>query len=310
MSDDRFRTFRDKMFRLYGERRYAEALAHVEQGASQFPEQWTDTVYWRGCLAARSGDIPRSLRILNDAAGKGWWWSETALRQDADLEPLQKLPEFEQLLALCRERHAAAQASSHPRLRIIQPQTGAPPHPILLALHGAGGNTEEFASHWQPAAAHGWLVGVPQSSQMSAPTRFDWRDLQTATQEILEHYNTMLKRYPADAKRTVLAGFSQGGRTAIWMTLSGILPARGFLGIACALPDDEIRKLLRDREPKHRGHLMVGTRDYGYEQTIAMADMLGSYSIPVKVDTIEGLAHEIPQDFDLRLPRALKSLLS
>lgn len=125
-----------------------------------------------------------------------------------------------------------------------------------------------------------------------------------------EHYDTILKRYPIDARRTVLAGFSQGGRTAIWLTLSGILPARGFLGIACALPDEEIRSLLRDREPKHHGYLIVGTKDYVYEQTLGMADLLRSYLTPVEVETIEGLAHEIPEDFDLRLPRILDFLLS
>jgi len=311
MSDDRFRLFRDKMFGLYGEGRYAEALAHVEQGAPEFPQQWTDLTYWKVCLATRSGDVPLALRILSEAAGHGWWWSEIGLRQDPDLQPLHGLPEFEQLVDLCRERHAAAQALSRPELRIIQPQTGTPPYPILIALHGAAGSADEFASHWQPAAAHGWLVGVPQSSQMSAPTRFDWRDLEVGTQEILGHYDTILKRHPVDAHRTVLAGFSQGGRTAIWLTLSGILPARGFIGIACALSDpDEIRRLLRDREPKHRGYLMVGTKDYVYPQVLAMAELLRSYSITLKVETIDGLAHEIPEDFARRSARALDFLLS
>lgn len=310
MSDDRFRAYREKMFRLYAERRYADALAHVEQGAAQFPQHWADITFWRGCLVTRSGNVPLALQIFNEAAEKGWWWSEANLRRDTDLQPLQGLPEFEHLVDLSRERHAAAQTLSRPQLRIIQPQTGTPPYPILIALHGAAGSADEFASHWHPAAAHGWLVGVPQSSQMSTPTRFEWRDLKTATQEILEHYDTILRCYPSDARRTVLAGFSQGGRTAIWLTLSGILPARGFLGIACALPDEEIQGLLRDREPKHRGHLIVGTKDYVYEQTLATADLLRTYSMPVDVETIDGLAHEIPADFDKRLPPVLRFLLS
>jgi predicted esterase len=232
------------------------------------------------------------------------------LRADPDLKSLQELREFEEIVAVCRERHAAAQATSEPELLILQPDGGAPPYPILLALHGAGENAKDFAVHWQAATASGWLVGVPQSSQMFSPTRFTWRDLKIATQEILSHYDTMLKRHTADAHRTVLAGFSQGGRTAIWLTLSGILPARGFLGIACALPDEEIRKLLRDREPKHRGYLIVGTKDYVYEQTRVMADLLGSYSMPIEVETIEGLAHEIPEDFGGRLIHALAVLIS
>lgn len=309
MSDDRFRAYREEMFRLYNEARYAQALAHVERGMPEFPDRWADVVYWKSCLAARTGDVPLALRVLSDAVERGWWWSEAGLRRDPDLQSLQDVPEFEHLVAVCRERQADAQARSRPELLTISPQRGSPPHPILLTLHGAGGNAADFAPYWQAATTHGWLVAVPQSSQMFAPTRFHWPDLERATQEILEHYDTLLRRHPVDAKRTVLAGFSQGGRTAIWLTLSGILPARGFLGIACALPNpEEIHTLLRDREPKHRGYLIVGTQDLVYDAALKTADLIRSHSIPLEVETIDGLAHEIPQDFDRRLPRALEFL--
>lgn len=77
MSADRFRAYREKMFRLYGEGRYGEALVHLNQGAHQFPQKWTDIAYWGGCLAARMGDIPKALKTLDEAVERGWWWSES-----------------------------------------------------------------------------------------------------------------------------------------------------------------------------------------------------------------------------------------
>ena len=177
-------------------------------GTVHSPERWGDTLYWRGCLTALVGDLDGALRLLKEAVDRGHWWSGGSLRGDPDLKVLQGDPQFEALVSVCRQRHAQAETSARPELLRLRPGTD-PPWPLLMALHGAGGDAEEFSPHWQRATAEGWLVGIPQSSQMIAPGRFGWADQDRAAQEIRGHYQTIIRECRVDPGRVIMAGFSQ-----------------------------------------------------------------------------------------------------
>ncbi len=303
-----FREVRDEMFRLYAEHRYLEALALVRRESPGFPDRWGDTLYWIGCLAAATGDQPRALHALREAVERGHWWSEGMLCGDPDLRSLQGHQEFDTLVAVCKKRQAEAEEQSSPRLLTLRP-TSRPPHPLLITLHGQGGNAEEFAEYWHPAVEGGWLVAVPQSSRMNAPGRFEWSDRDRARDEMREHYAALAREHAIDLSRVILAGFSQGGAVAIWLAARGVIPARGFLGVACAARDlDEIRASVKAR-PSLRGHLIVGTKDYVYDRARELADLLRSLAIAVELEAPEGWGHDIPVDFDRRLGRALEFLV-
>jgi A/B hydrolase-like, N-terminal domain len=220
MIDWDFQRLREETFRLYSEDRHADALALVERNSSCFPDRWGDTLYWRGCLTALTGDPAEALRLLEEAVERGHWWSEAALRGDPDLTTLQGQRRFEALVEICRQRHAQAEAGARPELRALRPRAD-PPWPLVIALHDAGGDAEEFGERWQPAVAAGWLVGIPQSSRMVAPGRFGWDDRDRAVQEIREHFHELVREHPITRDRVIVAGFSQGGATAIGMALSG-----------------------------------------------------------------------------------------
>jgi hypothetical protein len=101
----------------------------------------------------------------------------TLFRQDADLQPLQGMPEFEQRLEVCRQRQAAAQAAAQPFLVVLQPGRLAPPaagYPLLLALHGNNQNARAALDSWRPAVAEGWLVALLQSSQVGGTDAYVW----------------------------------------------------------------------------------------------------------------------------------------
>jgi predicted esterase len=305
-----FQRFREETFRLYTEGRHAEALALVERNSPCFPDRWGDTLYWRGCLTALTGDRAGALRLLEEAVERGHWWSEGALRGDPDLSSLQGQGRFEALVEVCRQRHAQAEVGAWAELRVLRPRTD-PPWPLVIALHGAGGNAEEFGERWQPAVAAGWLVGIPQSSRMVAPGRFGWGDHDRAVQEIREHFQALIREHPIDRDRVIVAGFSQGGATAIGMALSGSLPVRGFLGIACAARDlNEIRAVVSDtRTLAIRGYLVVGDRDYVFDRARRLSEVLTDAGLAVRLEVRPGLGHEIPRDFDRSLLAGLEFVL-
>lgn len=305
MGERTFRELEAEMFRLYGAQEYSQAWALVEREAPRFPDQAWRTTFWRMCLAARSDDTPAALRAFEEGVSAGHWWSENGLRQDPDLKPLQGRPEFERLVSVCLERQAAAQAQTRPELLVLRPVV-PPPYPVIVALHGAGGTAESFAPHWQPAISAGWLVARAQSSRVAGPHGYGWWDLERAEREISAHFQTLRDEHPIRADQIVLAGFSQGGSTAIWLALRQTVPATGFLGIACATRDLEETRVHATRlQAKIRGYLLVGDADYVFERTRALHDLLQSAGVPTELEIRPGLGHAIPDDFEVSLRRAL-----
>jgi predicted esterase len=158
--------------------------------------------------------------------------------------------------------------------------------------------------------AAGWLVGIAQSSRMLAPGRYGWGDRDRAVHEVREHYQRLVRDYPVERDGVIVAGFSQGGATAIWMALAGALPVRGFLGVACAARDlDEVQALADGARARAiRGYLLVGDRDYVFDRTRRLVEVLTEAGLAVRLETRSGLGHEMPRDFAPSVMTALEFL--
>jgi len=306
-----FRQLRDDVFRLHAAGRYADALALVEREGERHPNNWSELLFWRACLMALLGNSEGALDCLSEAIERGHWWSESALRSDPDLGSLQGDARFEALVSVCRQRHQEAQATARPELLVLSPDS-PPPWPLLLALHGAGGTAKAWANDWVKAVDEGWLVGLPQSSQVLTPGGYGWGDRDRAAREVRQHYQILSRDYPVDTDRVVLGGFSQGGAMAIWVALSGLLPARGVLGLACAPRDlDEVRAAVRHQPVNRlRMYLVVGSKDHLFERAKEFSGVIRQAGMAVCFDERPGLGHGMPDDFPQTLATALDFLLS
>ena len=114
------RTFSDvsaEAYQLYLKKEYAQALDLIEREAARFPEQEKLAYFWRFCLVSRMEQPTRAVQLLEEAIAADHWYTEARLREDEDLEPLQGRPDFERLVAICRERQEQAQAGAEPRIR-------------------------------------------------------------------------------------------------------------------------------------------------------------------------------------------------
>jgi predicted esterase len=319
MNDLTFSDLERQLHQLYQNSEYAQALDLVAREASRFPTEAWRVAYWRICLASLLGEVALALQLLEEALAAGLWYAEAQLREDTDLQSLQGLAEFERLVEVCRDRHGEAQARAVPALITLQPeggcQAGLQPCPLLLALHGNNKTAEGSVGFWRSAVYNGWLLALPQSSQVRGPDAYVWNDRDWAVREIQEHVATLCEQYAVDSERVVVAGFSLGGELAIWLAMSGTIEARGFIAVGpggpyMREPDKWVPLIEASQGRGLRGYMVVGEQDIScYEGTQALAAMLRSRDIPCELEVHPNLGHDFPPEFQQSLTRGLEFIL-
>lgn len=302
MEKPTYSQLRQQMFAAWSAGDYAAALSTVDDFAAAFPEQSWQYPFWRACLLARLGRPADALAELEAGLAAGYWWAPARLRSDEDLAALQDQPRFQAVLALCEQKLQAANAQSRPECDLHLPPAGAEGAPLLVVLHGWGGNRKMYAPEWSAALKAGWGVAMLQSSQVTSCATFGWDDVARAGDEIAAQVSDLLRAHNFDANRVVLAGFSQGGGEAIRLAFEARFPVRGYLAVAPARLDmKELEDSPRGVAP--RGVLLAGEADQRWadlaEQT---ADWLAARRLPHWFSLYPGLGHNLPPDFMDELP--------
>ena len=283
--------------------------------APRFPEQAMLVYNWRYCMAALVDKADLAIEIMQEAFDAGFWWSEEYFRSDDDLEILQDLPAFGQLLEAFEKRYQAAQAASKPfSLPLPLPEQKTESLPLLLALHGNTQNAENSAEFWESAVEEGWLTVLLQSSQIAGPDAYVWDDLELGGSEIKDHYDQLREKYSIDSKKIIIGGFSKGGEMAIWQTLMNKIPVSGFIAVNPGGPfiqDTEKWLPLIENDKtftEKRGYFLVGENDQSLENIKALHELLVSKGMDCKLIVSPAIAHDFPKDFDEILAQALQNI--
>ena len=299
-----------RMFDLYSQGRYGDALGVVEVLARDFPEFSARTTFWRACLRCRLGESERALELLEEGLRAGDWWSEALLRTDPDLDPLWGRADFERLVAQCESRRLQVAPSSAPGLEVIEPEVGDGPYPLLIALHGAGHfpiptGLPNTPPGWEVAADQGWIVALPTSSVMRMPGAYAWDDLSAAKAELHQHLENLVAHHSIDRARVVLAGFSQGGRIAVRLGLERQFPASGVIALGPWIPD--LEQAWPDvPATDRRVYLFVGQQDEGVENVRSLHGELERRGISSWLEERGDLGHQLPSDMAETVQAALR----
>lgn len=321
MQIQKFDQVQSKIQSLYQESRWAEALALATDYAGTFPEQEPLLYYWRICMAARLGQLDLSISLLDEALNKGIWYGEFLLRKSPSLLDLQELPTFLNLIGKNNQLHDHEQEQQYP-LITIRPQQECKYRenscPLLIGLHANASTAQASMNFWKAAAGAGWLVAVPQSSQGMWSGSYVWDDMETSKREIISHYQTILERYAIEYKHVILAGHSMGGEVAIWLTLAGAVPARGFISIGPAgLKMDQPEKWVTEIDAARsrilnggalfRGYIIVGENDLSIHQhgISDLAKMLNQSDIECQIEILPGVSHEFSTDYEDAILRGI-----
>ncbi|MGC8758275.1 MAG: hypothetical protein ACP5QX_07550 [Caldisericaceae bacterium] len=83
-------------------------------------------------------------------------------------------------------------------------------YPLFVALHWKGGNTEEFSTHWKHVLKRGYILLVPQSSQLFGTKRYCFYDWEKWKKEVLGHIMEIKEKHSLVEEEIIIAGASQG----------------------------------------------------------------------------------------------------
>ncbi len=296
---------------------YAGALEILTREGDRFPAEAATVLYLRSCMAARVGLPDLAVAILEDALNRGLWYGERVMRESPSWQPLQGLPAFERLAAVCKARQAAAAIG--PALRVLDPADGCPAGatcPLFIALHGNAGTADSAIQGWRAVTDAGWRLVALQSSQVGGANAYLWDDQETALRETAAQYADLSAQYTVDPARLVVAGFSLGGETALRIVLSGSIPAPAFIllgpgGPTMDTPDAWLPLIAQGAARGVRGYVFLGDRDNAVEQDNArrVVDLLNAHGVPCGLEMLPHLGHAYPADFVPGIRRALAFVL-
>jgi len=308
-----FADLTDRFNELYSEGKYKQALDLLMRESTRFPDYAVITAWWQMRMMALTDDAAGALCVLDEALTKGHWYHEDALHNIPDLATLQGTPEFESLVARCRDCRLKAVAEATPSLTVLEPQNHPRPWPLLLPL-GAGAADPDFADHWITAADAGWLVAIPQSSQVGwFSGLYVWDDIERTITEIQQHYNKLGERYGFDQSRVVIAGFSRHNQMALQVALGANLKLRGVIAVEAWLPDMSIWPPIVEANQNSalRGYFIAGRENPKfYESAEKMVELLQSHDIACKLEGTSNRRHRFPPEFEESLRRALSFIVN
>ncbi len=197
------------------------------------------------------------------------------------------------------------------------PYVGAGPCPLLIGLHAGRSLSLKSIPFWQVPATHGWLVGVPQSSQALWSGGYVWDDEQIARDEIEAHMHGLMEKYTVDRRRVILAGHRNGGELATFLPVSGGIDARGFIAIGPtgALMDDpdQWARILQGRPPRGlRGVVLLGEHDPAprVAEIRRTVDIFNTLGLPCLLEIVPGVGSDYEPDYDQAILRAIDFVLS
>ena len=148
-------------------------------------------------------------------------------------------------------------------IHTIYEPSGAGPHPTILTLHGRGANALDLLG-LAPYICGGKFLMICPQGPLETPigpgaSGYAWYPMSMggppdvgailSSREKLQHFlDACLKRYPIDAKKLVVLGFSQGGVMAYSLALSNPERFAGLAVLSSWLPGELIPKLSINNE--------------------------------------------------------------
>ena len=196
---------------LYQQKNYKEAAEILAGALEQFPDHVHANSYNLALMLVHLKELAKCIDVLNSALDRGVWFGKYDFLAEF-WDPIKDLEAYKMFTTRNEGRLKEAAASVKPELFVFKPENFTPDkkYPLFIALHGGGGNVEEFKNNWfSEKMKSEFISAYPQSSQLVTMNGFSWtEDIELSKKEIHEAYLKVLEEYPVDIERVIVGGFS------------------------------------------------------------------------------------------------------
>lgn len=285
----------NRVFDLYWEKRYGEALDFVEDARSDHPDQDGRFTFWQACLLGISDRSPEALDVLEGGLERGLWWAPDLLT-DSDLDSVRSLPGWEGMERRCSDATERFMAGHHPQAQVRPgPADGAAG--TLVTLHGGGVDPLSHMERWAGSVPEAWSVMAPEGTVPHSESQRAWpRD--DPANVVVAQLDGLDTPPPV-----VLAGYSQGAGVAAFMAWDGLLDAVGLILVAPPIIRSRVWDPQVDRPVPN--YMVVGEHDHSLPDCIERQRLMEESGAPVHLDQRPGLGHQLPDDLAETIAAAL-----
>lgn len=287
---------------------YAGSVAAYKSSLRFRPGNPT-VVFNIACSYSLMGDKKEALKWLSQAVDLGMY----SFDGDEDMDNIRGTKEYRKILA------RADRLLAEIRGKITEPVVALPegydpsrPHPLLVAMHGFGGEPQNFSRAFaRTCGRKGYVLCCPYGPVIMGKAAFHWGDGEQdglAEKRVIESVNLMRSKYNIDTSRIVLAGFSQGGYMAYLLGLKHPGLFRGAVPIAGRYDTLLNRYLGQASGDGIKYYILIGELEpEGRRQSnLEAMGRLMSAGISASLNAYSGVGHAFPGDPDFELGRALE----
>ena len=186
-----------------------------------------------------------------------------------------------------------------PAAHFYKPRSGRKMKPVVVYLHGRGGNPEEGCRQWAKVATEfGWLL-CPAGQENRGPGSHGWgNDTVNSQKNVMGALNALRAKFGRKVQLygNVLIGFSEGAFVA--QNIGQHEPKtfnRWLIVASCDRYFGYDKTVLEDARKKlKRIYLWTGETDMVVKESEATFEHLKTLGVKVKLNVAQGYGHEIP----------------
>lgn len=309
------RELRERFSDAYQQRDYVRAIKIGLEITAGNANSSVDQ-YNLACVYALNQDTTNAVKWLRRSAHSGFAQADL-VKADPDLESIRTDPAYRDALSTIQDNFDRARkdferlaARSKPRVVLPPDHDTSRAAPLIIVLHGYGGNAEGMVKVWKETAREfGAILLVPRAVRPTGFGGFDWGTVDEADILLTHALEQVLKDHNIDRDRIVLSGFSQGGFLAYALgfrhaeRFCGVIPVAGryhpnLMNATDARPDEM---------PKF--FIMIGSGDPSVGSNRRAARDFKAAGVAFKLNVYEGVGHKFPTNYPPELRKALQFVL-